>query len=464
MNAVERQGTAPIGRLLLQYSLPAVAGFLINALYQFVDRIFVGRGVGTEAMAAVTCAYPLTILSMGIGLMLGTGTGNQISTYLGQGRRDAAERVLGQAVRLSLLLGGGFALACIVLARPILQVCGAQGAVLELAVPFLRIAAVGQVCLVAIISMGNIIRVQGRPNLGLVFMCGGTVLNAVLAAWAIFGLHLGVVGAALATTIAVAANLAAILVFVQGRWSILHIRRAYLRADAALARSTVSLGAPVLLMQVFGMLGFLAANRGALALGGARGVAMVGVVNTVNILLIYPSVGVAQAMQPLVAYNRGAGRPDRVRALVARSLLVTTAMGCLSAVAVGFFPGPVASLFTRSDLELVTLVRSGLPWFMVSVAVFGVQGTAAYYFLAVQRPIPAGILLLGRQVLVIPLFLILPRLMGFTGLYLVTLLSDVPFAIVAAALLRAEWRNLRLPPAVERAPSTEALAGAAAEA
>lgn len=452
MNAVERQGTAPIGRLLLQYSLPAVAGFLVNALYQFVDRIFVGRGVGTEAMAAVTCAYPLTILSMGIGLMLGTGTGNQISTFLGQGRRDKAERVLGQAIRLSLLLGGGFALACILLARLILRVCGAEGAVLELAVPFLRISAIGQVCLVAIISMGNIIRVQGRPNLGLAFMSGGTVLNALLAAWAIFGLHLGVVGAALATAIATGANLTAVLVFVQGRWSILHVRRANLRPDAALARSILALGAPVLLMQVFGMLGFLAANRGALVLGGARGVAMVGVLSTVNLLLIYPSVGVAQAMQPLVAYNRGAGHPDRVRALVARALLATTTMGCLAAILVSFFPGPVASLFTRSDVELVDLVRRGLPWFMVSVAVFGVQGTTSHYFLAVQRPVPAGILLLGRQILVIPLFLILPRFMGFSGLYLATLLSDVPFAVVAAALLRSEWRRLRAP----AAPDAEA--------
>src|SRR5512142_2571695 len=135
VNAIERQGTAPVGGLLLQYSLPAVAGFLINALYQFVDRILVGRGVGTEAMAAVTCAYPLTILSMGIGLLLGTGTGNQVSTFLGQGRRDEAERVLGQAVRLSVLLGGGIAIAYELLARPILRLCGAEGAVLEMAVP-----------------------------------------------------------------------------------------------------------------------------------------------------------------------------------------------------------------------------------------------------------------------------------------------------------------------------------------
>lgn len=331
---------------------------------------------------------------------------------------------------------------------------------LEMAVPFLRISAIGQVCLVAIISMGNIIRVQGRPNLGLAFMSGGTVLNALLAAWAIFGLHLGVVGAALATAIATGANLTAVVVFVQGRWSILHVRRANLRPDAALARSIVALGAPVLLMQVFGMLGFLAANRGALVLGGARGVAMVGALSTVNLLLIYPSVGVAQAMQPLVAYNRGAGHPDRVRALVARVLLATTAMGCLAAILVSLFPGPVASLFTRSDVELVDLVRRGLPWFMVSVAVFGVQGTTSHYFLAVQLPVPAGILLLGRQILVIPLFLILPRLMGFTGLYLATLLSDVPFAVVAAALLRSEWRKLRAP----AAPDAEALPGAVLEA
>ncbi len=448
-NAVEKQGTTPVGRLLLQYSLPAVAGFLINALYQFVDRILVGRGVGTEAMAAVTCAYPLTILSMGIGLLLGTGTGNQISTYLGQGRKGDAERVLGQSVRLSLLLGGGLAAGYVILARPILVLCGAQGPVLEMAIPFLRISAPGQLCLIAIISMGNILRVQGRPGLGLAFMSGGTVINAVLAAWAIFGLHLGVAGAALATTIATAVNLAAVLAFVQSPRSVLHVRRVHMRADRATARSILALGAPVFLMQILGTLGFLAANRGALGLDGARGVAAVGVFNTVNLLLIYPLVGVAQAMQPLVAFNRGAGRPDRVLALLARVLAVTTLMGCLSALAVSLFPGPVASLFTRSDVALVDLVRGGLPWFMVSVAVFGLQGTASHYYLAVQRPVPAGILLLGRQIAVIPLFLLLPRLLGFTGLYLSTVLSDVPFAIVAAVLVRSEWKAL----AAQEAPA-----------
>jgi len=462
VDVVERQGTAPVGRLLLQYSLPAVAGFLVNALYQFVDRILVGRGVGTEAMAAVTCAYPLTILSMGIGLLLGTGTGNQVSTFLGQGRRDEAERVLGQAVRLSVLLGGGIAIAYLLLAHPILRLCGAEGAVLDMAVPFLRITALGQACLIAIISMGNILRVQGRPGLGLAFMSGGTVLNAVLATWAIFGLHLGVVGAALATTIATAANLAAILVFVQGPRSLLRIRRVHLRANAALARSIVELGAPVFLMQVLGTLVFLSANHGALALDGARGVAAVGVFNTVNILLIYPPLGVAQAMQPLVAFNRGAGRPDRVRALVGRVLASTTAMGSLSALAVSLFPWAVAGLFTRSDARLVELVGAGLPWFMVSVAVFGLQGTASHYFLAMQRPRPAAVLLLGRQLLAIPLFLALPRLLGFRGLYMVTLLSDVPFAVLAAFLLRSEWKQLRAPAVPEE--SAEGGRGVAVEA
>jgi len=333
----------------------------------------------------------------------------------------------------------------VALARPILRAGGAEGPVLEMAIPYLRITAVGQVFLIVLISMGNIVRVQGRPNLGLVFMVSGNVLNAGLAAWAIFGLRWGVVGAAAATAVSVGLNLAAVVLFVQGPRSLLRIRRIHLRSDPALARSILALGAPVFLMQLLGMLGFVAANRGAFFLDAARGVAAVGVFSTVNILLIYPAVGVSQAMQPLIAYNRGAGRPDRVRGLLIRVLVATTAMGCVSALAVSLFPGPVAALFTRSDVELVELVRRGLPWFMVSVAVFGVQGTAAYYFLAVQRPRPAGLLLLGRQLVVIPLFLVLPRLFGFLGLYLATVLSDVPFAILAAALLRSEWKQLAQP-------------------
>jgi putative MATE family efflux protein len=442
LRSIARQGTAPVGALLLQYSLPAVAGFLTSALYQFVDRILVGRGVGTEAMAAVTCAYPMTMLAMGVGLLLGTGTGNQISTLLGQGRTEDAERVLGQSLRLAAQLGGGLALGLVVLARPLLRACGAEGHVLELAVPFLRIVSVGQVFLVAIISMGNILRVQGRPGLGLAFMAGGNVLNAGLAAWAIFGLHLGIAGAGAATAVSVTLNFLALLAFVQSRHSHLHVRRRHLAPDPALARSIVRLGAPILLMQVLGSVVFLAANHGAAAVDGARAVAAVGVFQTVSLLLIYPLVGVAQAMQPLVAFNRGAGRPDRVRALLGRTLAATTCLGVLSALAVWLFPGAVAALFTRSDTRLVEIVTEGLPWVMGSVAVFGLAGTASHYYLAVHQARAAGLLLLGRQLLAIPLFLALPRLLGLRGIYLVAILSDVPFAAVAAWLLRREWRRL----------------------
>jgi len=443
MDSVHHQGVQPVGRLLLKYSIPAIVGFLASALYQFVDRVLVGRGVGTEAMAAVTCAYPLTILGMGFGLLLGTGTGNQISTFLGKNLRDEAENVLGQSLRLAIVLGAGFALIQIVFARPLLFACGASGAVLDMAIPYLRITAFSQICVILIISMGNILRVQGRPGLGLVFMGSGNILNALLAAIAIFVLHWGIVGAALATLVTTVLNLIVLLWFVQSRHSVLHIHSQYLVKNLKLAKSILKLGAPVLMMQVLGMVTFLVANHGAAGLDGARGVAAVGVFNTVSILLIYGPLGVVQAMQPLIAFNRGAGRMDRVRDLLKRALIATTVMGVVSALIIACFPEAVAGLFTRNDMKLVDIVAQGLPIFMVSVALFGVQGTASHYFLAVHQPKKASLLLLGRQVLAIPLFLILPKLFGFPGLYLVSVLSDVPMAILAAYMLRKEWRVLK---------------------
>lgn len=442
MKSVEKQGTDPVGKLLLQYSVPAVAGFLANALYQFVDRVMVGRGVGTDAMAAVTCVYPLTILAMGVGLLLGTGTGNQISTFLGQGRKEEAEAVLGQSLRMGLSYGIGLALVLVALAEPILWLFGVEGAVLQMAVPFLRINAVGQISLIAIISMGNILRVQGRPGLGLAFMAFGNILNAALAYVAIFVLGWGVAGAALATALAQAINFAAILGFVQGPSSLLRIQRRFLAPNRVLARGILKLGAPIFLMQILGMLVFLSANYGAAALGGSRGVAMVGVFNTVSILLIYPTLGVTQAMQPLIAYNLGAGQRERVRSILSKCLMATTTMGTLFAGVVLMVPGPIAALFSRTDSSLIELVRQGLPWFMVSVAVFGIQGTASHYCLASQQPGKAGLLLMGRQLLAIPLFLVLPRAFGFQGLFLVAALSDIPCALVAGWLLLGEWRKL----------------------
>jgi len=455
MDSVHHQGSQAVSRLLLKYSLPAIAGFLANALYQFVDRVLVGRGIGTDAMAAVTSAYPLTIFGMGIGLLLGTGTGNQISTFLGKGLREEAERVLGQSVRLAVFLGGAQALLVILFARPILLAFGATGEILDLAIPYLRITALGLALQITIISMGNILRVQGRPGLGLAFMASSNVLNAILAYVAIFILHWGIAGAAFATLISMSCNFIAIFIFVQSQWSVLHIRRKNLVGDSALARSIVKLGAPVFLMQVLGMLVFLVANHSAANIGGARGVACVGVFNTISILLIYGPLGVAQALQPLIAFNRGAKRPDRVLGLLNRAILATTLMGVASAVVVSFFPQAVASLFTRTDASLVEIVRAGLPVTMISIALFGIQGTTSHYFLAAHQPQKAGLLLLGRSFLAIPLFLILPRVFGYPGLYWVTPLADVPMAILAFTMLRKEWKSLRVQ--VHEMPSDTAL-------
>jgi Na+-driven multidrug efflux pump len=282
--------------------------------------------------------------------------------------------------------------------------------------------------------MGNVIRTQGRPGLSLSFMAGGNVVNVLLAAVAIYGLGLGVPGAAAATAIAYVVSFSAQVLFVQSRSSHLHIRRRHLAKNPAVARSILKLGAPILLMHVIGSMVFLAANHGA-ALVGTHGVAAVGVFNTVSVLLIYPPLGVAQALQPLVGFNRGADKLDRVRSLLGRALLMTSVMSITSAIAA----------------------------VMLSVAMVSLPLTAAHYFLAMQQARQAGLLLLGRQLLSIPLFAILPLLIGFPGLYYAPVLADLPFALFAAVLMRREWlvlgRRMREPNADPPRSSREPLRG-----
>jgi putative MATE family efflux protein len=456
MDAVKHMGELSVGRLLVRYSLPAIAGFLANALYQFVDRILVGRGVGTGGMAAVTSAFPLSIVAMALGLLVGTGTGNRISVLLGQRDSAGAERVLGQGLRLAIINGMVLALISWVFTRPILLACGCTPELLPMAIPFVRIIAIGQIFLIALISMGNILRVQGRPMLGLLIMLSSNVLNVGLAALAVFGLHWGVTGTALATAISQAAGCVTVIAFVQSRSSVLHIRRAFMKADRALARSIIVLGAPFGVMQLLATLVFLAANHGAGSQAGTRGVAALGVLNTVAMLLIYPPLGVMQAMQPLIGFNKGAGQMDRVRAILVRVLLVTVVMGAVFSVLVAFFPGAVAKMFSKDDFELIAIVRRGLPWFVVPITLFGITGTMAHYFLSVHQPRGAALLFLGRQCLAIPLFVFLPRWFGFYGIYLVGPCADLPFAVVASVLMVRELAKLRpATSAVDETPSPE---------
>jgi putative MATE family efflux protein len=409
-----------------------------------VDRILVGRGVGTDGMAAVTSAFPLAIVAMALGLLVGSGTGNRISVLLGKRDAEGAERVLGQSLRMALTNGTLLALATWVFSKQLLLACGCPPHLLPMAIPFVRIISIGQIFLITLISMGNILRVQGRPMLGLLIMLSSNVLNVGLAALAIFGLHWGITGTALATAISQAAGCLTVIAFVQGRSSVLHIRRAFLKADRALARSIITLGAPVGVMQLLATCVFLAANHGAGGQAGTRGVAALGVLNTVAMFLIYPPLGVMQAMQPLVGFNKGAGQMKRVRAILVRVLLATTAMGALFAILTALFSGAIAGLFSKNDPELIEMVRRGLPWFTIPITLFGLSGTMAHYFLSVHEPRTASVLLLGRQVLAIPLFVLLPRWLGFYGIYLVGPCADSLFAVVAATVMVRELARLRL--------------------
>ena len=433
-------GEQPIGRLLVRYSLPAIAGFLANALYQFVDRVFVGQGVGTDGVAAVTAAFPLSIVALALALLVGTGTGNRISVLLGKRDIDTAERILGQAVRLALINGVALAALTWVFTKPILIACGCAPQLLPLATPFARIVAVGQIFMIVLVSMGNIMRVQGWPVAGFLIMLSSNVLNAVLAAVAVFGLRWGVTGTALATAVSQMLGCFAVVAFVQSGKSMLHIRRVYMKANRALARSILTLGAPFGVMQILATMVFLAANHGAGNQGGPRGVATLGVLNTIAVLLIYPPLGVMQAMQPLVGFNKGAGNYARVRSILVRVLVTSVAMGGLFSLLVVVFPHAIASLFSKDDAALIQWVEQGLPWFVVPVTLFGLSGTMSHYFLSVHEPKKAGILLLGRQILAIPLFLVLPRWFGINGMYYVGPCADLPFALVAAGFM---WKELR---------------------
>jgi Na+-driven multidrug efflux pump len=271
-----------------------------------------------------------------------------------------------------------------------------------------------------------------------------------------------VTGTALATMISQVVGCSLVLSFVQSRKSVLHLRRHYLRAHRATAHAIIGLGAPFGLMQVLGTLVMLAANHGAASQAGSRGLATLGVLNTVAMLLIYPSLGVMHAMMPLVGFNKGAGRLDRVRQLLVRVLVTCISMGVFFSIMLAIFPGPVAALFSKTDPELIEMVRRGLPWFVVPVTLFGLAGTMAHYFLSVHQPRKAAVLLLGRQILAIPLFLLLPRLFGFYGMYIAAPLADLPFMVVGAVFMVRELARLNLSIATKASPAQATAAETAA--
>lgn len=435
-------GRKDIGLLIRDFSLPAITGMVVNALYNVVDSIFVGHGVGAIGLAAVTIAFPMMIVMMGFGMLVGVGATTLVSIRLGQRRLADAEKILGNAFALGLFLAVVLAAGFRLFLDQVLTALGADAAVLPYARDFAQIILAGSVFMFTGFGLNNVIRAAGNPRTAMMTMIISALLNMLLNPLFIFGLGLGIRGSALATVISQAVSAVWVLAYFRGNGSQLRLRVADMRPEWPVVAKIMAMGSSAFFMQIAASGVASLFNFVLMAQGGQVAVAAMGVINRVSLLMLMPLFGISQGTQPIIGYNYGAKKYGRVREAVLKGSLAATAVSLAGFIVVQVFDTYIIRLFS-SDAELVAMGAAGLKVFMAMLPIIGFQVMGSAFFQAIGMPTHSLLLSLSRQLLILaPVLLVLPRFLGLQGVWLAGPLSDAGSTALTAVLVAVHMKRL----------------------
>lgn len=434
--------TMPVGRLLLAYSLPAVAGMVVTSLYNVIDRIFIGRGVGADAIAGLAITFPVMNLSTAIGVLIGAGASARVSILLGANDLRGAENVLGNALVLTLSNALIYISIFALFLDPILVAFGASAATLPYAHDFLMYLLPGMLVMNLAFSFNNIMRASGYPVRAMVTMLIGTLVNLILAPVFIFVLGWGIKGAAIATDIAMTVSAVFVMAHFVTPKSTLHFKRGIYKLRWHIIAGIVSIGAAPSLVNLAGSAINAIVNKTLYTYGGDSAVGAAGIFTTVTSLIVMIVIGICQGMQPIVGYNYGAGRLDRLRKTFWLAAGVATLI-CTVGFAVGVsIPHYVAMAFTV-DEHLIQVTERALRLSMVMFWCVGFQVVSTTFFQSIGKAGKSIFLSLTRQVIfLIPLLIIMPKCMGLDGIWLSFPTSDALATVVTTVMVLWQLRKL----------------------
>lgn len=432
-----------IGKLLIKFSIPAVIGMLVNALYSVVDRVFVGRGVGSIALSGVAVTFPITNIIMGAGLLVGAGSAAVVSIKLGQKKIDQAENIVGNAVVLSVILSVIVSIVGLIFLEPILKMFGASAETMPYAKTFGRILLAGAVLQNIGFGLNPIIRSEGDPKTAMKTMLIGAVLNFAINPILIFGFKLGVAGSAIATIISQSVCTIWILTYFTKGKSLLKIKRVNMKLKKSVIKQIISIGMSPFAMQVAASLVTIVINKSLVEYGGDLAVGAYSLISSIAILIIMPTLGVNQGAQPIIGYNFGAKNISRVKKALKYGTIVNTCISVTGFILVELFPTQIIKIFNTSDTKLIEIGTNGLAITLMMFGFVGIQTSCVNYFQSVGKAKYSMILSLLRQIVfLIPLVLILPRFLGLNGIWIAAPVADFTSSMIALILVVIEMKKL----------------------
>ena len=442
MGEFNEMGNDKISKLLVKFSLPAIVGMLVNALYNVVDSIFVGRGVGDLALAGITVSLSLMTTFMACVMLVGMGATSLISIRMGERKGEEAEKIIGNALVLFLIIGAVLTVLGLIFLEPILTLFGASPDVMPYALDYMRIILLGSVFMAIGLGMNNFIRAEGNPKIAMNTMLIGAITNIILDYIFIFIFKWGIKGAAFATILSYTVTSSWVLYhFLVGN-SKLKIKVENLRLDKLMVKGILLIGFPTFVMQITSSMQHLILNRSLAHHGGDLALAAVGIFMSVSTLLVMPSMGIIHGAQPIIGYNYGAKRYGRVKDTLKLAIISATSIVTLGYLASILWPIQLISLFNENP-ELIKLGTHAMGIFFKFLPLIGVQLMSASYFQAVGKPRQATLLSLSRQVFIfIPLLVILPMRWGLEGIWWSSPISDIAAFAVTGIWLLVEIRYL----------------------
>ena len=436
MDYINPLGSEKISKLLFKFSVPAIVGMMVNALYNVVDRIYIGTSpdMGTDGIAGITVGFPIMIIFLALGVLFGVGGATNFSINLGRKKYPEAENFLGNTFSLLILAGVFFAISVRINLQTILILFGASEAILPYAMEYMRIITLGALFNIVSIGMNHFIRADGNPKLAMYTMFLGAGTNIILDPIFIYGFKMGMAGAALATIISQFFSFLWVTSYFIGKQSRNKLKFKYLKIKLNLAVKIATLGLPGFSLQLATSALNAVLNKNLVFYGGDIAVSGMGVINSIQTLLIMPIIGLNQGVQPIISFNFGAKNFDRVKDAAKLAIKVATIIVTFGFIITRLFPVQLISLFNR-DPELIKFGGTAIFAWFLCFPVVGFQIVGSNFFQAIGRPKSAMLLTLTRQlILLTPAIIIFPKIWGVEGI-----LYAAPFADFLSFLLTATF-------------------------
>jgi putative MATE family efflux protein len=436
-------GTERISALFWSYCIPAIIATTASSLYNIIDRIFIGNWVGPIAISGLALTFPLMNLAVAFGTLVGAGASARISILLGEGRRDEATKTLGNALLMNIIIGLSFSIVGLIFLDPILYLFGASKDTIPYARDFMQIILVGNVISHIFFGLNNIMRASGYPTKAMISTLLTVTINVILAPLFIYNFHWGIRGAALATVLSQTIGMVMVLAHFMNKKSVIYFLPTCFKLARRILVDIFSIGMSPFSIHVAACMVAIVMNWQLGKFGGDLAIGAFGIINSVVGLIVMIVFGFAQGMQPIVGYNWGARKINRVVKTFTMTILFASLITTLGFLVAMLAPRQIAYAFNDNE-ELINLTTNGMRLYLLAFPIVGFQMVTSYFFQSIGKARISIWLSLSRQVLcLIPLLFLLPLFWQLNGVWLASAASDLVSSVITGGILLHFYLKLR---------------------